>query len=88
VEVFGLLATLAARGYGVCVVTHDLTIASRFCHTVYLFGGEGRILDEGAPDAVFTEARLSEAYSAAIRVARHPLDDSIVISADAPVSAP
>ncbi len=87
VEVFGLLRVLADRGYGVCVVTHDLNIASRFCDSVHLFGCEGRIVRDGAPDTVFTEALLSEAYGAAIRVTRHPIDDSILISADAPARA-
>ena len=33
-DFFGLIKDLAARGYGVCVVTHDLNTAGRFCDRI------------------------------------------------------
>jgi iron complex transport system ATP-binding protein len=84
VEIFALLQSLAHRGYGVCVVTHDLNTAAQFCDVAYLLGCDGAVLAAGPPEEVFTEARLSEAYDAPIRVARHPQNGSLLISAEPP----
>ena len=84
VEVFALLQGLADRGYGVCVVTHDLNVAAQFCDMVYLLGGGGVMMHHGPPCDVFTEDLLSAAYGATIRVTRHPLNDSLLIHAEAP----
>lgn len=84
VEVFALLQSLAGRGYGIGVVTHDLNIAAQFCDTVYLLATDGVIVNHGTPDDVFTEDLLSAAYDATIRVTRHPLNDSLLIAAEAP----
>lgn len=88
VEVFALLRGLAARGYGVCVVTHDLNIAAQFSDAVYLLGCDGAIVHHGDPEAVFTEPLLSAAYGATIRVSRHPLNQSLLISAEAAARTP
>lgn len=87
VEVFALLETLAHRGYGVCVVTHDLNVAAQFSDLVYLLGCGGTIVRHGSPEEVFTESLLSTAYNATIRVTRHPLNDSLLITAEAPARA-
>lgn len=79
-EIFTLLRSLADEGYGVCVVTHDLNLAARFCDRVYLLSADHGLLAEGPPAAVCTEALLSQAYGAAIRVCGHPLYDAPLIA--------
>lgn len=82
VEIFALLERLAQSGYGVAVVTHDLNLAARFCNRVLLLTACGELLAAGAPPDVLTEANLSRAYGAAIRVCGHPLTGGLLITAD------
>lgn len=82
VEIFDLLRRLAGDGYGVCVVTHDLNLAARFCGNVLLLSGDSPIpIAEGAPTEVFTEETLTRAYGAPIQVAEHPIEHTPLISA-------
>ncbi|MFD1704333.1 ABC transporter ATP-binding protein [Methylopila henanensis] len=55
------LRAAARRGMGVVVVLHDLTLASRFCDRLILMAG-GRILGDGRPSEVLTDAAAAEAY--------------------------
>jgi iron complex transport system ATP-binding protein len=64
------LAALAAGGMGVVVVLHDLTLAARFCRRLVLIDG-GRIVADGAPDAVLTPERLAAAYRIEALAGRH-----------------
>lgn len=59
-----LLADLAARGRGVLVVLHDLTLAARFCHRIVLLD-RGRSQVDGAPAMTLAPARLAEAFNIA-----------------------
>jgi len=80
-EVFALLRQLAAQGYGVGVVTHDLNAAARFCGRILLLGAGHAVVAAGAPQDVFREAALCAAYGAAIRVGRHPFVDAPFVDA-------
>jgi iron complex transport system ATP-binding protein len=84
IEIFSLLERLASEGYGIAVVTHDLNLAARFCDRVLLLASNRRMLASGQPAGVFTEQRLSEAYSAPIRVSAHPVTGAPLIWAEAP----
>ncbi len=84
IEIFALLQRLARKGYGIGVVTHDLNLAGRFCDSLALLAGGVGLLAEGAPDDVLTEPLLSRAYSARIRVGRHPFTDTPLVTAEAP----
>lgn len=75
-EVFSLLRQLAAQGYGVGVVTHDLNAAAQFCGRILLMGVSHVVVASGAPEEVFREEALCAAYGAAIRVGRHPFVDA------------
>lgn len=83
IEIFTLLRRLADDGYGVCVVTHDLNLAGRFCDELLLLSFDsGRMLAHGQPDSVLTEDLLSEAYAATIRVCQHPITGAPLVSAE------
>lgn len=80
-EVFALLRQLAAQGYGVGVVTHDLNAAAQYCGRILLLGAAHGVVAAGAPEEVFREAALCAAYDAAIRVGRHPFADAPFVDA-------
>lgn len=80
-EVFALLRQLAAHGYGVGVVTHDLNAAAQYCGRILLLGAAHGVVAAGAPEEVFREAALCAAYGAAIRVGRHPFADAPFVDA-------
>lgn len=81
VEVFALLRRLAADGYGVAVVTHDLNLAGQFCDRLLLLG-EGRVIAAGRQEDVLTAELLTRAYGAPIRVDRHPALETPLIWAE------
>ena len=60
-EVMALLRDTARRGAAVVAVLHDLTLAARFCDRLALMK-EARLLAEGAPAEVLSEARVAEAF--------------------------
>ena len=59
------------EGKGVCLVIHDLNLASMFCHRIYLIS-EGRILKHGVPEQVLRPDRLQEGYGVQVVVDREP----------------
>ena len=65
-RIMQVLHRLAASGAGVAVVLHDLTLAARFCDRLLLLHG-GRVLAEGAPATVLTDANLALAYGVAVQ---------------------
>jgi iron complex transport system ATP-binding protein len=84
IEIFSLLQRLAGTGYGIGVVTHDLNLAARYCNRILLLGlGEG-LLAQGAPESVLTEDLLSRAYTAPIRVCKHPITGTLLVTATEP----
>jgi iron complex transport system ATP-binding protein len=87
-EVFSLLRRLSREGYGVAVVTHDLNLAARFCDSLLLLRAGAGLVAAGAPEAVLTEALLSDAYASPIRVAIHPLSHTPLVCADIHEEAP
>ena len=61
-EVLGLLQTLQrSLGLALIFVTHDLTVASGFCHRVIVLD-KGKVVEEGAGDQIFEDpqARISQ----------------------------
>ena len=63
-EMMELLAEHARAGMLVVVVLHDLTMAARFCDRLLLLS-EGRLVADGTPDAVLTDAALEQVYGIA-----------------------
>jgi len=64
--VFTLLERLAADGHGVCVVTHDINLASQFADEVALMQ-EGRFVASGPPEEILTPEVLEPVYGAHFR---------------------
>jgi iron complex transport system ATP-binding protein len=64
-----LLRAVAAKGAGVVVVLHDLTLAVRFCDRVIALAG-GRIVADGPPSAL-TDAVVAEAYGVEVLRGEH-----------------
>ena len=77
VETLALLRAAAARGIGVVIVLHDLTLAARGANDVVLLK-EGRVLAAGPGAAVLTPANLAATYGIAIAVIDHPGGRAIV----------
>lgn len=63
-DVLALLRAEAARGAGVLASFHNLTLAEAHCDRCVLMA-DGRIVAEGAPAAVLTEANLAAVYGIA-----------------------
>ncbi len=59
------------EGMGVIAVLHDLNLAARYADRVFLMKA-GRLVAAGPPDAVLTEARMSECFSMNLLTVRHP----------------
>ena len=79
-EVMELLAGLAAERLAVCVVTHDLNLAARYCQHLCLLH-EGRIAAVGSPAEVLTAEVLSRVYGERLRVVADPdLGGPLVLS--------
>lgn len=56
-----LLSSLAARGWGVLAVLHDLALVRQWADRVVLFA-EGRVAGNGAPGKVLTDTAIMEAF--------------------------
>lgn len=69
-HLFRLLRQLVhTRQFNVCCVLHDLNLAARYADRIILLE-QGRVVDNGTPQAVLTEPALKHLYQADIRVAR------------------
>ncbi|NHF72027.1 heme ABC transporter ATP-binding protein [Paracoccus xiamenensis] len=71
--VMRLAADYARRGGGVIAVMHDLNLTAMFAHRVLLMQG-GRVLGEGTPAEVMTDALLSRAYGCQLTVSQTPAE--------------
>ncbi|MEJ7933761.1 ABC transporter ATP-binding protein [Sphingobium sp. AN558] len=66
-DVMDLLVREARAGGLVITVLHDLTMAGRYCDRLLLMEG-GRLVADGAPDAVLTPDRLAAVYGISARI--------------------
>ena len=71
-EMLDLIGDLAATGIAVGVVLHDLDHAAEVAHRITLVH-QGRVVAEGSPVDVLTEAMLSEVYEVPITVHLDPV---------------
>ena len=60
-EVLEVVKELAARGRGALVVSHDLSLAARFCDRMVILAG-GRVLADGTPGRVLAPELLREGF--------------------------
>ena len=70
--VFELLASLAAEGQAVLLVSHQLNLVARFAQRIILLDA-GRVVAAGSPLDVMQPATLERVYSWPIVVTRDPL---------------
>ncbi|MEE9334139.1 MAG: ABC transporter ATP-binding protein [Granulosicoccaceae bacterium] len=56
-----LLKRFATKGKGCITVMHDLSLATRYCDTLYLLDG-GKLVAKGSPSAVLTDENLQKVY--------------------------
>jgi iron complex transport system ATP-binding protein len=70
-EVMELLARLSRDGLAICLVTHDLNLAARWCPLVWLLH-RGVVAASGAPAEVLTADTLSQVYGDRLRVVPDP----------------
>lgn len=68
---FRLLRALVKNGLAVCVVTHDLNVASLYCDRLFLMAGGARVC-EGAAEEVLRRDILSEVYGETVSVQKDP----------------
>ena len=73
VEILELVKRLnVEEGLTVIAAMHDLNLAALYFDRLILLK-EGRVWADGTPNQVLTEAKISEVFSASVRVERHPL---------------
>ena len=65
------LRAVARSGAGVIVVLHDLNHAMRVADTVLLLA-QGRLIAQGAPEAVLTPRRMAETYGVDTHIGQTP----------------
>ena len=63
----GILTRLAAKGRGIAIALHDLSLAARFCSDAVILTG-GRVLAAGETRDVLTAERLTAAFGVAMAV--------------------
>ena len=69
-RVMQLLRDAARGGTGVVVVLHDLALAARFCDRLVLMR-DGRIVEDGVPSDVLTDAHIRTAYGVTVLRGEH-----------------
>ncbi|MCL6621190.1 MAG: ABC transporter ATP-binding protein [Syntrophobacterales bacterium] len=71
VEIFELISRLNREGLTVICALHDLNLAALYCRRL-MFLKEGRLLEDGPTEAVFTAATLERVYDTPMEVIMHP----------------
>jgi iron complex transport system ATP-binding protein len=77
-EILGLIAELTRNGRAAVVALHDLSLAARFATRIVGLS-EGRVVANGRPEAVLTEAFLEAYFRIHARVERDPRDGTVVV---------
>ncbi len=73
IDFLNLILTLnRERGLTIVMASHDINIASEFCHRLILLK-EGRIHKMGTPDEVITQENIEGAYGCKVWVDQHPV---------------
>ena len=69
-EVLALMASLAAEGMTMLVVTHEMGFARRAAHRV-VFMADGSIVEDATPDDFFTSPRSERAKDFLGKILNH-----------------
>ncbi|WP_104205378.1 ATP-binding cassette domain-containing protein [Billgrantia saliphila] len=74
VEVLALIRRLSRElGLGVVIVLHDINMAARYCDRLVALHG-GRVLADGTPGELMTDATLEAIYGIPMQVVPHPTE--------------
>jgi len=90
IEILDLARRLTTeRGLATIVVLHDLNLASQYCDQLVLVS-QGKVVAEGKPQEVVTEARIRVAYGTDVHVRQHPTTGRpyVTLVSRLPVQAP
>ncbi|WP_235735243.1 ABC transporter ATP-binding protein [Nocardioides alcanivorans] len=74
-----LLELVRALGISTLVALHDLTLAAAYCDRIVLLK-KGRLVAQGTPEEVLTNARVEQVYGVACDVLTHPLTSRPLIT--------
>lgn len=73
IEIYNLLVRLnVARGLTIILSSHDLNLASQYCHRLILLH-KGKIYASGAPSEVIREDNIENVYGCPVIVDGHPV---------------
>lgn len=86
-QVLELIRLVAGSGTASVAALHDLNLAARYCDRLVLLA-EGRVLADGRPKEVLTEARIRMAYGVKSRVHRDDLLGAVQVTALEPDHEP
>ena len=78
-KVLELVGQLSSQGMTTIAAIHDLSLAARYCQRLVLMHN-GRILADGAPEAVLTPANIEEAFGVCAIVYRDPVANHVSVS--------
>ncbi len=71
-EIFQLISALSKeKGLGVVVVSHDIDLASQYCHRLMMLKN-GSVYDVGEPETVITEPNIESVYDCPVMVDKNP----------------
>lgn len=62
---------LAAQGVGVLLILHDLNLAAQYADRIVMLGN-GRMVAQGSPADVMTEAMIQQLFAIEVSVLAHP----------------
>lgn len=83
--VMDLARELAREGVTLIAAIHDLAMAARYCDRLVLLQG-GRVVANGAPQAVLTPANLGSVFGVTARVFTDPVSGRLAIDFDSAAS--
>lgn len=66
------------EGSAALVAIHNLNIAAAFCDRLILLDG-GKLIADGRPEEVITQASMSQLYQQQVMVSKHPISGSVTV---------
>lgn len=77
-EVFRFASALAKHGKTIIMAVHEVNLAYKYCSQILLLG-QGKVLAQGEPYQVMTEANLTKAYEIPIQVEKDKLTGALKV---------
>lgn len=77
-QLMNLLRGQCRQGRAALVAIHNLNSAAAFCDRLLLVD-QGRLIADGLPDKVITQARMQALYDRSVLVSRNPMTGSVTV---------